>query len=106
MTIKFSPTARLRYFTVKPFCTEARFLSALSAVVACLRSLFPSNRELRNRLFPTFFPRTDVAFQRQPKQQRTLESCDQKPPRRLEPRSEEHTSELQSRLHLVCRLLL
>src|SRR2546422_6624636 len=25
---------------------------------------------------------------------------------RLEPRSEEHTSELQSRLHLVCRLLL
>src|SRR2546422_5112764 len=26
--------------------------------------------------------------------------------RRIEPRSEEHTSELQSRLHLVCRLLL
>src|SRR2546429_3562915 len=26
--------------------------------------------------------------------------------RRLRPRSEEHTSELQSRLHLVCRLLL
>src|SRR3989449_5356187 len=25
---------------------------------------------------------------------------------RFEPRSEEHTSELQSRLHLVCRLLL
>src|SRR2546429_5191474 len=25
---------------------------------------------------------------------------------KLEPRSEEHTSELQSRLHLVCRLLL
>src|SRR2546422_5272611 len=25
---------------------------------------------------------------------------------RVEPRSEEHTSELQSRLHLVCRLLL
>src|SRR2546422_3677119 len=28
------------------------------------------------------------------------------PPRRSSPRSEEHTSELQSRLHLVCRLLL
>src|SRR2546422_11498658 len=28
------------------------------------------------------------------------------PRRRLPPRSEEHTSELQSRLHLVCRLLL
>src|SRR2546422_3029973 len=27
-------------------------------------------------------------------------------PGRAEPRSEEHTSELQSRLHLVCRLLL
>src|SRR2546429_3853041 len=27
-------------------------------------------------------------------------------PRRRQPRSEEHTSELQSRLHLVCRLLL
>src|SRR2546429_1162946 len=26
--------------------------------------------------------------------------------RRADPRSEEHTSELQSRLHLVCRLLL
>src|SRR2546422_4432518 len=26
--------------------------------------------------------------------------------RRVQPRSEEHTSELQSRLHLVCRLLL
>src|SRR5256884_6396871 len=26
--------------------------------------------------------------------------------KKLEPRSEEHTSELQSRLHLVCRLLL
>src|SRR5687768_18271072 len=28
------------------------------------------------------------------------------PPREDSPRSEEHTSELQSRLHLVCRLLL
>src|SRR3712207_7204974 len=29
-----------------------------------------------------------------------------RPPRRLERRSEEHTSELQSRQYLVCRLLL
>src|SRR2546429_1334696 len=29
-----------------------------------------------------------------------------RPPIRANPRSEEHTSELQSRLHLVCRLLL
>src|SRR6266436_9991528 len=32
--------------------------------------------------------------------------CDTPPPLRLLGRSEEHTSELQSRLHLVCRLLL
>src|SRR2546422_3193586 len=31
---------------------------------------------------------------------------DERVPRRLAERSEEHTSELQSRLHLVCRLLL
>src|SRR2546422_7187523 len=31
---------------------------------------------------------------------------DEHPRSRVEPRSEEHTSELQSRLHLVCRLLL
>src|SRR2546422_6068945 len=31
---------------------------------------------------------------------------DNSPPSRRTPRSEEHTSELQSRLHLVCRLLL
>src|SRR2546422_2160313 len=29
-----------------------------------------------------------------------------RPDRRMDSRSEEHTSELQSRLHLVCRLLL
>src|SRR2546429_4081467 len=33
-------------------------------------------------------------------------SCRQQPSRQGLPRSEEHTSELQSRLHLVCRLLL
>src|SRR2546422_7902598 len=32
--------------------------------------------------------------------------CARLPRARLLPRSEEHTSELQSRLHLVCRLLL
>src|SRR4030043_2184668 len=32
--------------------------------------------------------------------------CSLAPCRRVQPRSEEHTSELQSRLHLVCRLLL
>src|SRR2546422_8112708 len=32
--------------------------------------------------------------------------CDPEGVQRFTPRSEEHTSELQSRLHLVCRLLL
>src|SRR6266480_3070915 len=32
--------------------------------------------------------------------------CDEKPQRRFEARSEEHTSELQSHVNLVCRLLL
>src|SRR6266436_1370593 len=34
------------------------------------------------------------------------EGCADRPSSDLEDRSEEHTSELQSRLHLVCRLLL
>src|SRR5690606_40295661 len=38
--------------------------------------------------------------------QRTLESASKKPPSAMAPRSEEHTSELQSRENLVCRLLL
>src|SRR3989449_3460060 len=37
---------------------------------------------------------------------RILEAIEQRDPERARQRSEEHTSELQSRLHLVCRLLL
>src|SRR2546429_5165195 len=37
---------------------------------------------------------------------RTTETAKKSPTMLLPPRSEEHTSELQSRLHLVCRLLL
>src|SRR2546422_5667973 len=36
----------------------------------------------------------------------TLDSRNRRRHELLDPRSEEHTSELQSRLHLVCRLLL
>src|SRR2546422_5858102 len=35
-----------------------------------------------------------------------VQSIRRRASRRIGPRSEEHTSELQSRLHLVCRLLL
>src|SRR2546422_8578548 len=41
-----------------------------------------------------------------PFQGRLCQSAFSKPPSARSPRSEEHTSELQSRLHLVCRLLL
>src|SRR2546429_5272403 len=58
-------------------------------------TLFPYTTLFRSRV--TFFegrPR----FQRLPSPGQTYSRCTE--------RSEEHTSELQSRLHLVCRLLL
>src|SRR5205809_5687071 len=61
----------------------------------------------------TLFPYTTL-FRSRPPAGRKLSEGDEQPssPRSLDPqflrdpRSEEHTSELQSRLHLVCRLLL
>src|SRR2546429_6136438 len=64
-------------------------------------------RPPRSTLFPytTLFRshRNDGADQLARADQRRLDS---RPPHAHVPRSEEHTSELQSRLHLVCRLLL
>src|SRR6266550_5122301 len=61
----------------------------------------------------TLFPYTTLfRSRRRPGSRRTRESPDPSGPDALgtppwkTPRSEEHTSELQSRLHLVCRLLL
>src|ERR1041385_9419239 len=56
-------------------------------------------RPPRSTLFPyTTLFRSDVAY---------LNAAGWNPlPRATQDRSEEHTSELQSRLHLVCRLLL
>src|SRR6266436_8995424 len=52
----------------------------------------------------TLFPYTTLFRSRRPAARRSARTC---PTRRHRPsRSEEHTSELQSRLHLVCRLLL
>src|SRR2546422_10164687 len=45
-------------------------------------------------------------YRRRERGQRRGERKDADPDREQLPRSEEHTSELQSRLHLVCRLLL
>src|SRR3712207_7995145 len=47
--------------------------------------------------------RRDVADQHH---RRPGELLDDRPPLGVDPRSEEHTSELQSRQYLVCRLLL
>src|SRR5205809_2067277 len=64
---------------------------------------------IRRRLTSTVFPYTTL-FRSQPSQgrmDRRAPAGDQHALRaRFAPRSEEHTAELQSRLHLVCRLLL
>src|SRR3989449_4773685 len=72
-------------------------------------------RPPRSTLFPytTLFRSSQQAEQRpeEPAQQREDDGVffryvQRRAVRRLHVRSEEHTSELQSRLHLVCRLLL
>src|SRR2546422_6891577 len=63
-------------------------------------------RPPRSTLFPytTLFRSSGSAFTHEPAEQLAVELADTLPGD-LD-RSEEHTSELQSRLHLVCRLLL
>src|SRR2546422_6750817 len=51
-------------------------------------------------------PLASVAPGVSPRLAATIDRCLAKDPGARFPRSEEHTSELQSRLHLVCRLLL
>src|SRR2546422_5797214 len=73
-------------------------------------------RPPRSTLFPytTLFRsrRRSSVLERRPKETPRASCCPRQPGRRAgerQPqlqRSEEHTSELQSRLHLVCRLLL
>src|SRR2546429_4743331 len=71
--------------TLFPYTTLFRSLFALVA----LRDLFSAGRiPARAKAFASFQRAPDPVFPR------------------AAPRSEEHTSELQSRLHLVCRLLL
>src|SRR2546422_3932888 len=63
-----------------------------------LRRLIPAiQRELRD---------TEVRRERRRAQTALLERARSSRPPKWGARSEEHTSELQSRLHLVCRLLL
>src|SRR5205809_3216971 len=55
---------------------------------------------------PTLFPYTTLFRSRGRLDHPGGRRVRRRPPRGVQARSEEHTSELQSRLHLVCRLLL
>src|SRR2546422_7262594 len=65
-------------------------------------------RPPRSTLFPYTTLFRSHLRSRPPPRRRQCSSCTSSRPKRPTPRSrsEEHTSELQSRLHLVCRLLL
>src|SRR2546429_7702452 len=82
--------------------TEIYTLSLHDALPICPR---PGRRPARRSRCPARAPRRRTTAGRQHDHRRTPRpSMDRRTPPR--PRSEEHTSELQSRLHLVCRLLL
>src|SRR5438445_11746909 len=64
-------------------------------------------RPPRSTLFPyTTLFRSSTRRRRRGRSPASTGSCSSRTPRRLSLRSEEHTSELQSRQYLVCRLLL
>src|SRR2546422_2936664 len=99
--------------TLFPYTTLFRSLVVLEHVVARARGR-EEHRVTRTRGTPG--PRDHVVERRAPLERHLalqvllderprLAVGDHEPALRLE-RSEEHTSELQSRLHLVCRLLL
>src|SRR2546422_8017372 len=115
-TIAFSfsnATSRGRYFIPQSGATTMSFdatkgrarrmraatFSGVSTVIS-LRSITPRMMVLPGRVFSTEQSRLDCAV--------SIETWLQLQPASSprNERSEEHTSELQSRLHLVCRLLL
>src|SRR2546429_3713735 len=65
-------------------------------------------RPPRSTLFPytTLFRSRSQAARSTEREHHLQDRPTRPPPALRPPRSEEHTSELQSRLHLVCRLLL
>src|SRR2546429_9384854 len=98
----------LKYYTT--ICTSApsEFLSALA--LRHRQVLVERNREIVLRNLPlldSFFERRSDLFELVKPNASPIGFVRYKPQRDvLSFRSEEHTSELQSRLHLVCRLLL
>src|SRR2546429_8254437 len=72
-------------------------------------TLFPYTTLFRSLRLPDFridLARLDRAIQTHTQRQRVLMLARERNQVLITERSEEHTSELQSRLHLVCRLLL
>src|SRR2546422_8933866 len=91
-----------RYLSVFLFClTVTRLTFFLFFFFLMIR------RPPRSTLFPytTLFRSCSTAPRRRPRRMAACLSC-RLTVRTRTRRSEEHTSELQSRLHLVCRLLL
>src|SRR2546430_11734839 len=84
------------------------FLFITLRSLSCLFFFFLMiRRPPRSTLFPyTTLFRSVSARQGRAQDERTLMSAVLRPAPSLEPRSEEHTSELQSQSNLVCRLLL
>src|SRR3712207_8987115 len=79
--------------------------STLFPYTTLFRSCAPSSR-CRNGRVPAQRPTSPLASGLVAPGSRTLQRDDSYPEERCGTRSEEHTSELQSRQYLVCRLLL
>src|SRR2546429_6322740 len=88
-------------------CTDARFFFFLMIRRPPRSTLFPYTTLFRSLWLDSYFPRlVDVApFSSDLDRPHALRERSREIKLRWD-RSEEHTSELQSRLHLVCRLLL
>src|SRR5439155_22450412 len=71
-----------------------------------ISSLQPGDRRVERPRTDRAVERAHVVEQQGHGARAVVERDEDEPRRRREPRSEEHTSELQSRGHLVCRLLL
>src|SRR2546422_11030666 len=69
-------------------------------------TLFPYTTLFRSPIAINTCQRTDRHLARRPSRRHALGAKASPAPKPCDSRSEEHTSELQSRLHLVCRLLL
>src|SRR5687768_8809607 len=93
-SLKFRQDARASWFSHKSEIVKPYYYSVYLADADVTAELTPTERAAQFRFT---FPETDSAFV-------VVDTFDKGSYIKI--RSEEHTSELQSRLHLVCRLLL